>query len=93
MHADVIALTKVLQVLVLIHSLKLELVQQSLKEKIKIFIYFSLWCQLTCLVLPREHSNLLQTRSIWNADQASEACSVVEKILHLEPVEVCIYVF
>ncbi|XP_017236463.1 acyl-CoA hydrolase 2 isoform X2 [Daucus carota subsp. sativus] len=43
--------------------------------------------KLTCLVLPREHSNLLQTRSIWNADQASEACSVVEQILHLEPVE------
>ncbi|XP_074328527.1 acyl-CoA hydrolase 2-like [Apium graveolens] len=46
--------------------------------------------KLTCLVLPREHSNLLQTRSIWNADQASEACPV-EKILHLEPVEVNLF--
>lgn len=41
-HADVIALTKVVQVLLMIGLPKLELVQHSLKEKIliwKCFVY------------------------------------------------------
>lgn len=47
--------------------------------------------KLTCLVLPHEHYNLLQPRSIWSADNSSAACSLVEKILHLEPLEVNIF--
>ncbi|KAL6323153.1 hypothetical protein AAG906_027430 [Vitis piasezkii] len=45
--------------------------------------------KLICLVLPHEHCTLLQPISIWNADKALEACSLVELILHLEPIEVC----
>lgn len=51
------------------------------------------WWQLTCLVLPHEHYNLLQPRSIWSADNSSAACSLVEQILHLEPLEVFTYIF
>ncbi|XP_050249645.1 acyl-CoA hydrolase 2-like [Quercus robur] len=47
--------------------------------------------KLTCLVLPREHCSLLQTKSIWNAEKALETCSLVESILHLEPIEVNIF--
>lgn len=39
-HADVIALSKVLQVFLMIALPKLELVQHSLKEKIMISEYF-----------------------------------------------------
>ncbi|KAK1373906.1 Cyclic nucleotide-binding domain-containing protein [Heracleum sosnowskyi] len=44
--------------------------------------------KLVCLVLPHEHSKLLQPNSIWNADHSSEACSLVEQILHLKPLDV-----
>ncbi|WOH09469.1 hypothetical protein DCAR_0728926 [Daucus carota subsp. sativus] len=47
--------------------------------------------KLICLVLPHVHSNLLQPNSIWNADYSSEACSLVEQILHLKPIEVNIF--
>ncbi|KAG2725201.1 hypothetical protein I3760_01G055900 [Carya illinoinensis] len=47
--------------------------------------------KLTCLVLPHEHCSLLQTRSIWSADNTLETCSLVESILHLEPIEVNIF--
>ncbi|XP_034709808.1 acyl-CoA thioesterase 2-like [Vitis riparia] len=47
--------------------------------------------KLICLVLPHEHCTLLQPISIWNADKALEACSLVELILHLEPIEVNIF--
>ncbi|KAL1818519.1 hypothetical protein DCAR_0414728 [Daucus carota subsp. sativus] len=47
--------------------------------------------KLICLVLPHQHSNLLQPNSIWNADYSSEACSLVEQILHLKPIEVNIF--
>ncbi|KAH7577894.1 hypothetical protein JRO89_XS01G0312900 [Xanthoceras sorbifolium] len=47
--------------------------------------------KLTCFVLPHEHSNLLQTISIWSADKTVEKCSLVENILHLEPIEVNIF--
>ncbi|XP_059456110.1 acyl-CoA hydrolase 2-like isoform X1 [Corylus avellana] len=47
--------------------------------------------KLTCLVLPHEHVSLLQTKSIWNADKTLETCSLVESILHLDPIEVNIF--
>ncbi|KAL5132841.1 Acyl-coenzyme A thioesterase 8 [Glycine soja] len=47
--------------------------------------------QLTCLVLPHEHSTLLQPKSIWRAENSLETCSPVENILHLEPLEVDIF--
>ncbi|KAK3020385.1 LOW QUALITY PROTEIN: hypothetical protein RJ639_046118, partial [Escallonia herrerae] len=47
--------------------------------------------KLTCLVLPHEHADLLQPISIWNADKTLETCSLVEHILHLEPLEVNLF--
>lgn len=47
--------------------------------------------KLTCLVLPHEHNNLLQPKSIWNADKERDTCALVEHILHLEPIEVNIF--
>ncbi|KAI3519616.1 hypothetical protein L1887_08830 [Cichorium endivia] len=47
--------------------------------------------KLTCLVLPQEHCGLLQSKLIWSADKAIESCSLVESILHLEPIEVNIF--
>ncbi|KAK7389964.1 hypothetical protein VNO78_25261 [Psophocarpus tetragonolobus] len=47
--------------------------------------------KLTCLVLPHEHSTLVQQKSIWRAENCLEACSSVENILHLEPMEVDIF--
>ncbi|KAL5132842.1 Acyl-coenzyme A thioesterase 8 [Glycine soja] len=47
--------------------------------------------KLTCLVLPHEHSTLLQPKSIWRAENSLETCSPVENILHLEPLEVDIF--
>ncbi|KAF8413171.1 hypothetical protein HHK36_001147 [Tetracentron sinense] len=47
--------------------------------------------KLTCLVLHPEHITLLQPKSIWNADETLEARSLVEHILHLEPIEVNIF--
>ncbi|KAK9207371.1 hypothetical protein WN943_017656 [Citrus x changshan-huyou] len=47
--------------------------------------------ELTCLVLPHEHCNWLETKSIWSADKTVGTCSLVENILHLEPVEVNIF--
>ncbi|KAM7476423.1 hypothetical protein LguiB_023666 [Lonicera macranthoides] len=47
--------------------------------------------KLTCLVLPHEHCNLMQPKSIWSADKTLETCSLVEHILHLEPLEVNIF--
>lgn len=47
--------------------------------------------KLTCLVLRHEHCNLLQPKSIWNADKAVDKCPLVEHILHLVPLEVNIF--
>ncbi|KAD2054439.1 hypothetical protein E3N88_41936 [Mikania micrantha] len=47
--------------------------------------------KLTCLLLPNEQCNLLQSKSIWSAEQTVETCSLVESILHLEPIEVNIF--
>ncbi|RDY07896.1 Acyl-coenzyme A thioesterase 8 [Mucuna pruriens] len=47
--------------------------------------------KLTCLVLPHEHSTLLQPKSIWREENCLEACSPVENILHLEPLEVNVF--
>ncbi|XP_004492726.1 acyl-CoA hydrolase 2-like [Cicer arietinum] len=47
--------------------------------------------KLSCLVLPHEHSALLQPKSIWSAEKTLETCSPVEHILHLEPIEVDIF--
>lgn len=48
----------------------------------------SFFWQLTCLVLPHEQCILLQPNSIWRADSTLGTCSLVESILHLEPIEV-----
>lgn len=42
-------------------------------------------------MLPHEHCNLLETKSIWSADKTVGTCSLVENILHLEPVEVFLF--
>ncbi|KAF2558557.1 hypothetical protein F2Q68_00012642 [Brassica cretica] len=47
--------------------------------------------ELTCLVLPRDHCRLLQTNSIWQSDQEVDKCSLVERILHLDPLELNIF--
>ncbi|KAK3428653.1 acyl-coenzyme A thioesterase 8 isoform X1 [Eucalyptus grandis] len=47
--------------------------------------------KLTCIVLPHEHCHLLQPKSIWSSDETKETCSLVERILHLEPIEVNIF--
>ncbi|KAL3615653.1 Acyl-CoA hydrolase 2 [Castilleja foliolosa] len=47
--------------------------------------------KLTCLILPNEHTNLLRPKSIWSADETHEKCPLVERILHLDPVEVNIF--
>ncbi|ESW11874.2 hypothetical protein PHAVU_008G065700 [Phaseolus vulgaris] len=47
--------------------------------------------KLSCLVLPHEHSALLQSNSIWSAEKSVDTCSLVEHILHLEPIEVDIF--
>ncbi|KAL5572840.1 hypothetical protein UlMin_022437 [Ulmus minor] len=47
--------------------------------------------KLTCLVLPHEHCTLLQPKSIWSADGSPGTCSLIESILHLEPIEVNIF--
>ncbi|KHN29360.1 Beta-amylase 7 [Glycine soja] len=47
--------------------------------------------KLSCLVLPHEHSALLQPKSIWSAEKSHDTCSLVEHILHLDPIEVDIF--
>ncbi|KAG6597123.1 Acyl-coenzyme A thioesterase 8, partial [Cucurbita argyrosperma subsp. sororia] len=47
--------------------------------------------KLTCLLLPREHYPLLNPMSIWNAHGTPDTCALVEKILHLEPLEADIF--
>ncbi|XP_010474789.1 PREDICTED: uncharacterized protein LOC104754327 isoform X1 [Camelina sativa] len=47
--------------------------------------------QLTCLVLPRDHCPLLETNSIWQSDTTVDKCSLVERILHLDPLELNIF--
>ncbi|KAJ4914605.1 HotDog domain protein [Raphanus sativus] len=47
--------------------------------------------ELTCLVLPRDHCCLLQTNSIWQSDQEVDKCSLVERILQLDPLELNIF--
>ncbi|CAL5192679.1 unnamed protein product [Lathyrus oleraceus] len=47
--------------------------------------------KLSCVVLPREHSAVLQATPIGSAEKSMETCSLVEHILHLEPIEVDIF--
>ncbi|KAJ8467686.1 hypothetical protein OPV22_030238 [Ensete ventricosum] len=47
--------------------------------------------KLICLVLPAGYNNLLQPKSIWNAEGIPEDFSLVEHILHLEPLDVDIF--
>ncbi|KAJ8900490.1 hypothetical protein K2173_025267 [Erythroxylum novogranatense] len=47
--------------------------------------------KLTCLILPREHCILLRPKSIWSADKPPGTCSLVENILHVEPIEVNLF--
>ncbi|KAJ6835111.1 uncharacterized protein M6B38_124070 [Iris pallida] len=43
--------------------------------------------KLTCIVLQHGNRHLLQPKSIWNADGTPADFSLVEQILHLEPLE------
>lgn len=45
--------------------------------------------QLTCLVLPNDQVHLLKPKSIWSADDAQEKHPLIERILQLDPIEVC----
>ena len=45
--------------------------------------------QLTCFILPNKYGHLLQPKTIWNAEETPEH-SLLEQILHLEPLEVSI---
>ncbi|XP_039124739.1 acyl-CoA thioesterase 2 isoform X2 [Dioscorea cayenensis subsp. rotundata] len=47
--------------------------------------------KLTCLVLPHGNGNLLQPKSIWNAEGTPKDFSLVEHILHLEPIDADIF--
>ncbi|XP_052171329.1 acyl-CoA hydrolase 2-like [Diospyros lotus] len=47
--------------------------------------------KLTCLVLSHEYRDLLRPKSIWSEDKTEETCSLVENILHLEPLEVNLF--
>ncbi|KAK7283640.1 hypothetical protein RIF29_13291 [Crotalaria pallida] len=47
--------------------------------------------KLSCLVLPHDHSALLQPKFIWSEKKSLETCTPVERILHLEPMEVDIF--
>jgi len=46
--------------------------------------------KLTCFILPNQYGYLLQPKTIWNAEETPEH-SLLEKILHLEPLEVDIF--
>uniref|UniRef100_A0ACD5UDN5 Uncharacterized protein n=1 Tax=Avena sativa TaxID=4498 RepID=A0ACD5UDN5_AVESA len=47
--------------------------------------------KLTCFVLPSQYGHLLQTKTIWNAEETAENHSLLEQILHLEKLEVDIF--
>ncbi|KAJ3680498.1 hypothetical protein LUZ60_016776 [Juncus effusus] len=47
--------------------------------------------RVTCFVLANKYKCLLEPKSIWNADETPENFSLVEHILHLEPLEVNIF--
>uniref|UniRef100_A0A0D9W833 acyl-CoA hydrolase n=1 Tax=Leersia perrieri TaxID=77586 RepID=A0A0D9W833_9ORYZ len=47
--------------------------------------------KLTCFVLPNQYGHLLQPKTIWNAEDTPENYSLLEQILHLEPLEVDIF--
>ncbi|WVZ86690.1 hypothetical protein U9M48_033439 [Paspalum notatum var. saurae] len=46
--------------------------------------------KLTCFILPNKYGHLLQPKTIWNAEETPEH-SLLEQILHLEPLEVGIF--
>ncbi|KAH7848742.1 hypothetical protein Vadar_007084 [Vaccinium darrowii] len=43
--------------------------------------------KLTCFVLPHKYRDLLRPESIWSADKILKTCSLVERILQLEPLK------
>jgi len=45
--------------------------------------------QLTCFILPNQYGHLLQPKTIWNPEETPEH-SLLEQILHLEPLEASI---
>jgi len=46
--------------------------------------------KLTCFILPNQFGYLLQPKTIWNTEETPEH-SLLEQILHLEPLEVDIF--
>jgi hypothetical protein len=44
--------------------------------------------QLTCFILPNQYGYFLKPKTIWNAEGTTEIHSLLEQILHLEPLEV-----
>ena len=40
--------------------------------------------------MPSQYGHLLQTKTIWNAEETPESHSLMEQILHLEKLEVCL---
>ncbi|XP_062183869.1 acyl-CoA hydrolase 2-like isoform X6 [Phragmites australis] len=47
--------------------------------------------KLTCFILPNQYGHLLQPKTIWNAEETPETHSLLEQILHLEPLEIDIF--
>ncbi|TVU14921.1 hypothetical protein EJB05_38418 [Eragrostis curvula] len=47
--------------------------------------------KLTCFILPNQYGYLLQPKTIWNAEDTPETHSLLEQILHLEPLEVDLF--
>ncbi|XP_066348856.1 acyl-CoA hydrolase 2-like [Miscanthus floridulus] len=45
--------------------------------------------KLTCFILPNQYAHLLQPKTIWNPEETPEH-SLLEQILHLQPLEVSI---
>ncbi|GJN26768.1 hypothetical protein PR202_gb14726 [Eleusine coracana subsp. coracana] len=43
--------------------------------------------KLTCFILPNQYGHLLKPKTIWNAEGTPETHSLLEQILHLEPLE------
>ncbi|KAL8192367.1 hypothetical protein R6Q57_027552 [Mikania cordata] len=59
--------------------------------QLKRYDYFGHGKLLTCLLLPHEHCSLLNSKSIWSSEHTLETFSLVQRILHLDSIEVNIF--